>query len=60
MEPVLAALNDNVLYLKHNLNAKAVAALQVEFRAIEDDIEVLIAEMRKSIASSNAFIDSMQ
>ena len=60
MEPVLTALNDNVLYLKHNLNAKAVAALQVEFRAIEKDIEALIAEMRKAIASSNAFIDSMQ
>ena len=60
MEPVLSALNDNVLYLKHNLNAKAVAALQVEFQSIERDIEALIAEMRKAIASSNAFIESMQ
>lgn len=60
MEPVLTALNDNVLYLKHNLNARAVAALQVEFKSIESDIEVLIAEMRKAIASSNAFIESMQ
>jgi hypothetical protein len=60
MEPVLTALNDNVLYLKHNLNAKAVAALQVEFQSIERDIEALITEMRKAIASSNAFIESMQ
>lgn len=60
MEPVLRALNDNVLYLKHNLNARAVASLQVEFSRIEQDIEVLITEMRKSIATSDAFIASMQ
>jgi len=60
MDPVLRALNDNVLYLKHNLNAQAVASLQVEFQQIEGDIEVLIREMRKAIASSDAFIESMQ
>ena len=60
MDPVLVALKDNVLYLKHNLNARAVASLKVEFKAIEDDIEALISEMRKAIASSDAFIESMQ
>jgi hypothetical protein len=60
MEPVLVALNDNVLYLKHNLNAKAVAALKVEFGQIEKDIDLLIRDMRKAIASSNEFIESMQ
>jgi len=60
MDPVLTALKDNVLYLKHNLNARAVASLKVEFGAIEDDIEALIREMRKAIASSDAFIESMQ
>ena len=60
MDPVLRALNDNVLYLKHNLNAQAVASLQVEFQQIEGDIEILIREMRKAIASSDAFIESMQ
>jgi hypothetical protein len=60
MAPVLSALNDNVLYLKHNLNARAVASLQVEFKAIEQDIAVLIEEMSKSIAVSDAFIESLQ
>ncbi|MCZ6830965.1 MAG: DUF2959 family protein, partial [Gammaproteobacteria bacterium] len=60
MEPVLVALNDNVLYLKHNLNAQAVAALKVEFGQIEKDIDLLIQDMRKAIASSNEFIESMQ
>ena len=60
MDPVLDALKDNVLYLKHNLNARAVASLKVEFKSIENDIDVLIQEMRKAIASSDAFIASMQ
>ena len=60
MDPVLVALKDNVLFLKHNLNAQAIASLKREFRAIEQDVEVLIAEMRKAIASSDAFIDSMK
>jgi len=60
MDPVLVALRDNVLFLKHNLNAQAVASLKTEFAGIARDIDLLIAEMRKSIAASNAFIDSMQ
>jgi hypothetical protein len=60
MEPILSAMNDNVLYLKHNLNAQAVAALKVEFDRIDKDIEALIAEMRRAIETSNQFIDSLQ
>jgi hypothetical protein len=60
MDPVLAALKDNVLYLKHNLNARAVASLKVELGDIEQDIQALILEMRKSIDASNAFIDTLQ
>lgn len=60
MEPVLAALKDNVLYLKHNLNARAVASLKSEFTQIDRDIDVLIAEMRKAIASSDEFIESLR
>lgn len=59
MEPVLAALKDNVLYLKHNLNAQAVASLKVEFGQLDKDIDVLIAEVRKAIASSDEFIESL-
>ena len=48
MDPVLSALQDNVLYLKHNLNARAVASLKTEFQSIEQDVDRLIAEMRKA------------
>ena len=60
MDPVLDSFHDQVLYLKHNLNAQAVAALKTEFGQIDRDIDVLIAEMRKAIASSNEFIESLQ
>ncbi len=60
MQPVLAALKDNVLYLKHNLNAQAIVSLKLEFRQIDQDIDVLVAEVRKAIASSDEFIDSLQ
>lgn len=57
MEPVLATLQDNVLYLKHNLNASAVGALQGEFENIKKEIEQLIKEMNNSIAQSDEFIN---
>lgn len=60
MQPVLTAMNDNVLYLKHNLNAQAVAALKAEFSQIDRDIDALIAEMRKAIATSDEFIESLR
>lgn len=60
MDPVLTALKDNMLYLKHNLNAAAIGSLDQEYKAIKGDIDALIAEMNVSIASSNEFIDSLK
>ncbi len=59
MQPVLASLHDNVLYLKHNLNAKAVSTIKGEFTSLQRNIKSLIADMNKSIADSNRFIDEM-
>jgi Skp family chaperone for outer membrane proteins len=60
MDPVLSALRDNVLYLKHNLNASAIGALQGEFNGIKKEINQLVSEMNKAIAESNSFISSMK
>jgi hypothetical protein len=57
--PVLAAFRDQVLFLKHNLNAQAVASLQKELASVEADIASLIKEMEASIAEANAFINEM-
>jgi uncharacterized protein YukE len=60
MAPVLSALRDNVLYLKHNLNASAIGALQGEFSGIKKEINQLVSEMNKAIAESNSFISSIK
>ena len=60
MDPVLQRLQDNVLYLKHNLNANAIGALQGELTTIRGDVDTLIAEMNKAISESDAFIASMR
>ncbi|WP_088332715.1 DUF2959 domain-containing protein [Lacimicrobium sp. SS2-24] len=60
MAPVLAALQDNVLYLKHNLNANAIGALQGEYGNIKREIDQLIKEMNSAIAQSNDFIASIK
>ncbi|MEX0603385.1 MAG: DUF2959 domain-containing protein [Marinobacter sp.] len=57
MAPVLQAFEDQVLYLKHNLNAQAIGALEGELSRIRDDVDTLIRNMEASIAESEAFID---
>ena len=59
IEPVLVAFRDNVLFLKHNLNAKAIASLQTELDAVESDIASLIRDMEASIAEADEFINAM-
>ncbi|MCH8500966.1 MAG: DUF2959 domain-containing protein [Aliidiomarina sp.] len=56
MEPVLTAFNDQVLFLKHNLNAQAIGALRGELGQIESDVSSLISQMQEAIAESEAFI----
>ena len=60
MQPVLSTFRDNVLFLKHNLNAQAIGSLRGEFASLEKDISVLINEMNRSIAESNEFIEGLQ
>jgi hypothetical protein len=59
MTPVLAAFQDQVLYLKHNLNAQAIASLDKEFVAVTMNIAGLIAAMEKSIGEAEAFMKSL-
>ncbi|MEM7730177.1 MAG: DUF2959 family protein [Pseudomonadota bacterium] len=60
MDPVLTVFNDRVLYLKHNLNARSIAALGAETADLEDDVARLIAEMEQSIAAADDFISAMR
>jgi chromosome segregation ATPase len=60
VDPVMAILNDNVLYLKHSLNARALDALRGEATALEGKVDALIADMQVAIDEANAFINSMR
>lgn len=59
MDPVLVKLKDHVLFLKHNLNAQAIAGLKVESGKIQNDIEVLIKDMNASIGEAEELIKTM-
>lgn len=59
MRPVLGAFKDRVLFLKHNLNAQAIASLQGNAAALESDIDKLVQQMEASIREANEFIESM-
>ena len=60
IHPVLIAFHDQVLYLKHNLNAQAIASLQEELTSMEDNIAILIKEMETSIKEADSFIQSLK
>ncbi len=59
MHPVLAAFKDQVLYLKHNLNSRAIAALQHEFIEMSVDISQLIFAMEQTIEEANQFFSTL-
>ncbi len=60
MQPVLTAFHDQVLFLKHKLNAQAVASLQTTAQGIETDVQSLIKDMEASINEANQFIAQMK
>lgn len=59
MKPVLAAFKDQELFLKHNLNAQAIASLSGTAAQIQSDVGNLIRDMEQSIAEANKFIEQM-
>jgi septation ring formation regulator EzrA len=60
MQPVLTAFHDQVLFLKHNLNAQAISSLSTTTAQIQADIQSLIKDMDASISEANAFIDNLK
>jgi len=59
MDPVLATFRDQVLFLKHNLNARAFASLTTTNQELEADISRLVADMETSIREAEDFIKTM-
>ena len=59
VDPVLQPLRDRVLFLKHNLNAAAIGALDKELLTLRTNVDALIADLESSIAEAETFISQM-
>ena len=59
MDPVITAFRDQVLFLKHNLNARAVASLETNVAEIEGEVDALIREMEAAITEAQRFLETM-
>lgn len=60
IEPILTPLRDRVLFLKHNLNARALGSLTRELGNVRTGVDELVADMQRSIADADAFIADME
>ncbi|MCZ6673734.1 MAG: DUF2959 domain-containing protein [Verrucomicrobia bacterium] len=60
MNPVLTVFNDQVLFLKHNLNARAIASIQQEVTNMEREVGNLIEDMNLAIAEAEAFVKQLK
>lgn len=59
MTPVLQAFNDQVLFLKHNLNAKAIGSLKASAAKLDSDVSLLVTDIEGSIKEADSFIQSL-
>jgi hypothetical protein len=59
MDPVLTRFKDQVLFLKHNLNAAAIASLKGETTNIQAEISKLLEDMNAAIAQADKFIKTL-
>ena len=59
IDPVLAAFRDQVLFLKHNLNAQAVGSLEDELISVRTDVAALVSAMEISINEAGNFVKAM-
>lgn len=60
LEPVLVPLRDQVLFMKHNLNARAIAGLSEEVVSVQANVDRLVREMESAITQADAFIAELR
>jgi chromosome segregation ATPase len=59
MTPVIAAFHDQVLFLKHNLNARAIGSLKGTSAKINTDVATLIKSIDSSMQEADKLIASL-
>lgn len=56
MTPVVQAFRDQVIFLKHNLNARAITSLKKTVLEIDDDVKALVLDIEKSAREADRTI----
>jgi hypothetical protein len=59
MTPVLKSFQDQVTFLKHNLNARAIGSLKGTSARISTDVDVLLTQIDGSMAQADTLINSL-
>ena len=59
MTPVITAFHDQVTFLKHNLNARAIGSLKGTSVKMSTDVDVLLTQLDGSMAQADALINSL-
>ncbi len=59
IQPVLRAFNDQVLFLKHNLDARAISSLQKTSTQIDSQAAALIQDIQNSSNQADAYIKTL-
>jgi hypothetical protein len=59
MTPVLNSFRDQVLFLKHDLNSKAIGALKGTFAKIDTDVTALMQSMDASMLEADQLITTL-
>ena len=60
LDPALQPMRDQVLFLKHNLNARAIAGLKGEVAKVDAQVNQLVKELNASISEANRFIANLE
>ncbi len=59
MEPALRPLRDQVLFMKHNLNARAIGALKGEVVRVDAEVDRLLADINRAVSEADRFVKSL-
>ncbi len=59
MDPVLRTMKDHVLFLKHNLNARALGSLEDTADSLQRNVNRLIKDMEAAISEADKFLSTM-
>ena len=59
MTPVITAFRDQVTFLKHNLNARAIGSLKGTSAKMSTDVDVLMVSLDSSMAQADSLINSL-